>query len=69
MDKIEYTCTDCKYSYARMHCDTAIKDDCPGCPMKCEHAYSCKCTTHDKIGNECPDFELAEDNNEHQGSR
>ena len=56
-----YNCTHCKYSYARMNCDVRLKDGCKGCDMRVPDSYDCKCTTHVKVGDECPDFELAED--------
>ena len=56
-----YNCTHCKYSYARMNCSDMIRNGCAGCPRREDKYGECKCCSHSLVGEDCPDFELAED--------
>ena len=56
----DVSCISCKYSYSNNDCDKKIKYGCKDCPMNIDD-NTCKCATHAKYGENCPDFELAED--------
>lgn len=60
--KVSYYCTDCIYSFSNNNCDEKIKQDCFGCRMN--DNGKCRCTTHTKMGNECPDYTPRRDKNE-----
>jgi hypothetical protein len=60
----KYGCMDCQYQSSLMGCMERIKNNCEGCHLHDErYAYSCRCTSHELSGEECPDFKLLEDNN------
>lgn len=53
-------CTDCVWSFTNNDCGEKIKHDCLGCPMN--DKGTCRCTTHTKVGSECPDYTPRGDN-------